>query len=160
MSAILRHYNQSGYNNNKVSCVDTEIWLQNVIWPMADFTKWLARLLCYNKRFKTWKPSSVFEACNIFTLRRNVANAGWHDVDIPINFGLQLLSICSFQRPRCATLCTTKYNAERRVVVDRKIGVAAIQGHTIAEASSFWRLLGWRKVDQSFKGIYIFFGFH
>ena len=150
MSAILLHDNQFGNNSKKVPCVDKEIWLQNVMWPMADFTKWLARVLYYNnKHFKTWKLHRIFEACNIFTLRQNVTNADWHDIDTPIDLAIQWLGICSFERPRYATSCITKYNDAGRVVVDRNIGVAALQGHTIAEASSFWRLLGWTKVDRS-----------
>ena len=70
MSAILRHGNQFGYKSNTVSCVDKEKWLQNVKWPMADFTKWLAPFLYYNNHVKTWKFRRVFEACNIFTSRQ------------------------------------------------------------------------------------------
>ena len=106
---------------------------------MADFTKWLARLPHYNKHFKTSKLRRVFEACNVFTLRQNVINADWHEVDIPINVAIQWLGISFFDRPRFSTLFTTKYNDAGRVVVDRKMGVAAIQGHTIAEAASLWR---------------------
>ena len=144
MTAIFRHDNRSNYKSKKVSCVDNEKWMQNVIWPMPDFTKWFARILYIDSHFKTWKLRRVFEACNIFTLRQGVTNADWHDFDIPIIVAIQWLSICSVERPRCVTLCTTKCNDAGRVVVDRKVGVAAMQGHSIAEASSFWRLWNWR----------------
>ena len=114
MSAILRHDDQFGCKSNNVFFVDKGKWMQNVIWPMADFTTWLARLLYYKSHFKTWKLRRVFDACNILPLRQGVTNAAWHDVDIPINVAIKLLSICSFERPGCASLCTTKYNAEGR----------------------------------------------
>ena len=122
--------------------------MQSVIWPIADSIKWLALLLYFNKHFNTWKLRADFEACNFYTLRQNVTIAEWYDIDIPIDVAIKWLGICFFDRPRCVTLCATKYNDVGRVVVDRKVGVAAIQGRTVAEASSFWRLLGWTKVNQ------------
>ena len=103
----------------------------------------------------------MFERCfPDFHFRQHITNEDFENVDMPINIVLQWFSICSFGKPRFATLCTTNYSDEGRVDVDRKVCVAAIQGHFIAEAIGFWRLLGWCKVDQSFTGIQILFGFH
>ena len=46
------------------------------------------------------------------------------------------------------------------MVVDKIIGIIAIQGHTYGEAANNYQLLGWHKVNQAFTGIHIFFGFH
>ena len=70
----------------------------------------------------------------------SVTNADSDDVDIPSDVAIEWLSICTFDKPRCATLCTTKHNEAGKVEVDRKIGVAAIQGHTVAEAHSFFAI--------------------
>ena len=47
VSTILRH--DLKYRSNKLEGVDKDTWLQNVIWPLAEFTKWLARLLHFTK---------------------------------------------------------------------------------------------------------------
>ena len=69
------------------------------------------------------------------------------------------LAICTFEKPRFATLCITKYSSQGKVEVDRNIGVAAIQGHPVVEAHSLWQLLGWRIVAQKLNGIHITLGF-
>ena len=45
---ILRH--DPKYRSNKVDGIDNDKRLQNVIWPIADFTKWLAQLLYFTRR--------------------------------------------------------------------------------------------------------------
>ena len=40
---IFRH--NPKYRSNKLDVIDKDKWLQNVIWPIVDFTKWLAQLL-------------------------------------------------------------------------------------------------------------------
>ena len=64
----------------------------------------------FQQALQPWKLRAVLEACNIFTLRQNVTNADWHDIDIPVDVAIQWLGICSFDRLRCATLCINKYN--------------------------------------------------
>ena len=70
---------------------------------------------------------------------------------------------------RIAKLCSTKYaqffngtsnTKTGRIVVDKVIGIIAIQGHTYGESANNYQLLGWHKVNQAFNGIHIFFGFH
>ena len=76
------------------------------------------------------------------------------------------LAICAFEKPRIAKLCSTKYersgpdNKVGRIVVDKVIGIIAIQGHAYGESVNNYQLLGWTKVDQAFTGTHIFFGFH
>ena len=60
-----------------------------------------------------------------------MTNANWDYVDIPADVGITWLAICTFDKPRCVTLCTTKYNSAGMVEVDRKISGAAIQNHTL-----------------------------
>ena len=82
----------------------------------------------------------------------------------PIQYALQFISRISFEKPRFAKLCSTKYEVGAdnvgRIVIDQVIGITAIQGHTVANSAESYRLLGWRKVDQSFTGIHIFHGYH
>ena len=128
MTCILRNVNHSAGKGEKVSCVDKTNWMHNIIWPMPEFTKWFAWLIYFNHDFKNWNLRRVFQRCfPEFPFRQHITNNDWGDVDIPANIVLQWLSICSFGRPRFATLCTAKCNDEGRVVVDWKIGVAAIQ---------------------------------
>ena len=89
-----------------------------------------------------------------------VKAADWDTVDIPVNLAFKWLAICTFEKPRFATLCTTRYTSVGRVELDRKIGIAAIQGHTVVDAHSFWQLLVWRIVHKRYNGIHCTFGFH
>ena len=142
MSAVLRHDHdfKSNCHSNNIACVDKDHWMQSVIWPVADFTRWLARLLYFTKHFRTWDLRKTFDECKIFKLRVSVTNADWDNVDIPPEVAIKWLAICTFDKPRCATLCTTKFNSAGKVEVDRTISFAAIQCHTVVEANSFRQL--------------------
>ena len=102
-------------------------------------------------------------------LNPNVKFKDWDHVRIPMMFAVKWLAICAFERPRIAKLCSTKYETfykgnsdtkSGRIVVDKVIGITAIQGHTYGESANHYQLLGWHKVTQVFTGIHIFFGFH
>ena len=55
MFAVLRHDHdyKSDFHSKKIACVDKDKWMQSVIWPIADFTRWLARLLYFTKHLRT-----------------------------------------------------------------------------------------------------------
>ena len=102
-------------------------------------------------------------------LLKNVSRLDWDCVTIPVSFAIKWLAICAFDRPRIAQLCSTKYETFRkgdskeefsRLVVDKVIGVTAVQGHSYGESANNYQILGWLKVTQAFTGVHIFFGFH
>ena len=105
-------------------------------------------------------------------LIRNLRMSDWDYVTVPKPFALKWFAICAFERPRIAKLCSTKYetfykgNSETksgRIVVDKVLGIIAIQGHTYGESANNYNnylVLGWHRVTQAFTGIHIFFGFH
>ena len=88
----------------------------------------------------------------------------WELAVIPEGYALKFLSVISVEKPRFAKLRSTKYEVDAdnvgQIVVDHVIGITAIQGHTVADSAAQYRLLGLRKVDKSFTGIQIFYGFH
>ena len=79
----------------------------------------------------------AFDARDIHKLRIAVRASDWDTADIPADVALKFLAICTFEKQRFASLCTTKYNAAGKVEIDRKIGIAAIQRHTLVDAHSF-----------------------
>ena len=121
----------------------------------------------YTRHFDSSEFRDVFLACmSDCPIHPTVTWRDWEACCIPQDFGFKWVAICAFEKPRIAKLCSTKYersgpdNKVGRIVVDKVIGIAAIQGHTHGESANNYKLLGWTKVDQAFTGTHIFFGFH
>ena len=100
-------------------------------------------------------------------LIRHLKRSDWDYVTIPKSFALKWFAICAFERPRIAKLCSTKYETfyngnsqtqSGRIVVDKVLGIIAIQGHTYGESANNYQVLGWHKVTQAFTGMHKFLG--
>ena len=144
---ILRHDIQIGVTSEKAKCVDKKKLTNGVILPIDDFCYWMVKLVHFTKHFGTYKLRHIFEQCfPDCPLHKHVNRLDWEHAVVPQGYALKWLSVCSFDKPRFAKLCSTKYEVDAdnvgQVVVDRVIGITAIQGHTVADSASQYRLLG------------------
>ena len=109
---------------------------------IEDLCKYLGKILNFTMAFGSLEFRDVFLRCMLDCQRHlnpNVKMRDWDHVRIPMMFAFKWLAICAFERPRIAKLCSTKYETfykgnsdtkSGRIVVDKVIGITAIQGHT------------------------------
>ena len=120
----------------------------------------MARRMCHTCHFKTWGLRKALYASHIGRLPTIFTRADWFNLDMPVNVAVKWLSICSFGKPRLFLSCITKLSEHGTVEIEKIIGSAAVQGHSVVNTSSCWHLLGWKDVNQRHDGNHITFAFH
>ena len=166
LSTILRH-DTKNFKDVWIRDVDKSKWPSGIIWPIDDVCHYMGRLLHFTRHYDSSEFRDVVLACMPdCPIHPTVTWRDWEACCIPQDFAFKWLAICAFEKPRIAKLCSTKYERSGpdskvgRSVVDKVIGITAIQGHTYGESANNFQLLGWTKVDQAFTGTHIFFGFY
>ena len=125
----------------KLDPVNTDEWNQKVIWLMSDsqqsVSKWIARRSCFMRHFRTCGLRRAFDACKLFTLPTKVTWGDWFNVDIPVNVAIKWSSICTFEKLRSSVSCITYLMQNGTAEIMKKVGLAAIQGHTAVTRRPF-----------------------